>query len=238
MNFDFPDQKGIGLSQLIPHAAPECVDLMQKMLAYDAAERMSAREGLQHAYFRDVRELEARRQQQGGGASEDAGGASNASTSKSGRSTKRSESMETSGGGAAGAQKALPNISPGMDASGNPAKAPAIPAASQPQGKSGASKAVVSQPYTEPSPAPTIPPTTHRPPSTMHTAPPPMHARTHARTLSPTHPPTPEIEQRIHVKGLWRRRRGLARTRELRVLLERTKRRGRGDPPSDWGDGR
>ena len=33
---------------------------MQKMLAYDAAERMSAREGLQHAYFRDVRELEAR----------------------------------------------------------------------------------------------------------------------------------------------------------------------------------
>ena len=40
--------------------APECVDLMQKMLAYDAAERMSAREGLQHAYFRDVRELEAR----------------------------------------------------------------------------------------------------------------------------------------------------------------------------------
>eukprot|EP00621_Florenciella_sp_RCC1693_P008289 CAMPEP_0182549776 /NCGR_PEP_ID=MMETSP1323-20130603/40659_1 /TAXON_ID=236787 /ORGANISM="Florenciella parvula, Strain RCC1693" /LENGTH=487 /DNA_ID=CAMNT_0024761269 /DNA_START=27 /DNA_END=1486 /DNA_ORIENTATION=- len=145
VNFDFPDQKGIGLSQLIPHAAPECVDLMQKMLAYDAAERMSAREGLQHAYFRDVRELEARRQQQGGGASEDAGGASNASTSKSGRSTKRGESMEASGGGgAAGAQKALPNISPGMDASGNPTKAPAVPAASQPQGKSGASKAVKS----------------------------------------------------------------------------------------------
>ena len=98
VNFDFPDQKGIGLSQLIPHAAPECVDLMQKMLAYDAAERMSAREGLQHAYFRDVRELEARRQQQGGGAGED-GGASNVSKSKSGRSTNRSESDAGGGGG-------------------------------------------------------------------------------------------------------------------------------------------
>ena len=260
VNFDFPDQKGIGLSQLIPHAAPECVDLMQKMLAYDAAERMSAREGLQHAYFRDVRELEARRQQQGGGASEDAGGASNASTSKSGRSTKRSESMEASGGGgAAGAQKALPNISPGMDAGGNPTKAPAQAAVTQPQGKSGASKAVVSRPSKQPSHPtymsptarplrstiekghhastdPTTQPFTHAPMHPRIHA--PTHPRTHAPVLTRPHPPVAEIEQRVHVKELWRWRRGLARARELRFVLERTERRGRGEPPSDWGDGR
>ena len=27
VNFDFPEQKGIGISQLIPHATPDCVDL-------------------------------------------------------------------------------------------------------------------------------------------------------------------------------------------------------------------
>ena len=64
VNFDFPEQKGIGLAELIPHASSECVDLMKKMLEYDPQDRMSAREGLQHAYFRDIRELEARRQQQ------------------------------------------------------------------------------------------------------------------------------------------------------------------------------
>mmetsp|Transcript_28682 Transcript_28682/g.58632 ORF Transcript_28682/g.58632 Transcript_28682/m.58632 type:complete len:290 (+) Transcript_28682:699-1568(+) len=64
VNFDFPEQKGIGVPQLIPHATPDCTDLMVKMLAYDGAERMSAREGLQHPYFREIRELEARRQQQ------------------------------------------------------------------------------------------------------------------------------------------------------------------------------
>jgi hypothetical protein len=31
------------------------------MLAYDAKERISAREGLQHAYFKEIRDLEARR---------------------------------------------------------------------------------------------------------------------------------------------------------------------------------
>ena len=55
VNFDFPQQKGIGIAQLIPHASPECVDLMMKMLAYDASERITAREALRHPYFREVR---------------------------------------------------------------------------------------------------------------------------------------------------------------------------------------
>ena len=55
VNFDFPQQKGIGIAQLIPHASPECVELMVKMLAYDASERITSREGLRHGYFREVR---------------------------------------------------------------------------------------------------------------------------------------------------------------------------------------
>lgn len=53
VNFDFPQQKGIGIAQLIPHASPECVELMVKMLAYDASERITSREGLRHGYFRE-----------------------------------------------------------------------------------------------------------------------------------------------------------------------------------------
>lgn len=30
VNFDFPYQKGIGIAQLIPHASPDCIDLMMK----------------------------------------------------------------------------------------------------------------------------------------------------------------------------------------------------------------
>jgi hypothetical protein len=31
VNFDFPYQKGIGIAQLIPHASPDCIDLMMKV---------------------------------------------------------------------------------------------------------------------------------------------------------------------------------------------------------------
>lgn len=88
VNFDFPQQTGIGITQLIPHATADCVELMIKMLEYDGADRMSAREGLQHGYFREIRELEARRQAQqpNGTSSNDLAGVtggSNASTTRS-----------------------------------------------------------------------------------------------------------------------------------------------------------
>ncbi|CAM9217847.1 unnamed protein product, partial [Phaeothamnion confervicola] len=44
VNFDFPPQKGIGIAQLVPHASPECVDLVVKLLKYDWSERITARE--------------------------------------------------------------------------------------------------------------------------------------------------------------------------------------------------
>ncbi|KAJ1416191.1 kinase-like domain-containing protein, partial [Ochromonadaceae sp. CCMP2298] len=56
ISFDFPPQKGVGIPQLLPHASPDAVDLIVKMLRYDASERMTAREALRHPYFKDVRE--------------------------------------------------------------------------------------------------------------------------------------------------------------------------------------
>lgn len=117
VNFDFPEQKGIGLAQLIPHASPECVDLTVKMLAYDAADRMSAREGLQHPYFRDIRELEARRQQEAGqaasstvsGAAGTSGGAGSDGCSEKDPSPAKGDK----GGPPRAVDKALPNISGG-----------------------------------------------------------------------------------------------------------------------------
>lgn len=115
VNFDFPEQKGIGIPQLIPHASAECIDLTVKMLAYDSAERMSAREGMQHPYFTDIREHEARRQAQSGAA--ESGGLLGGT----------SRSDETAGGGGGGG-KALPSIS-GNDvgATGRQANANASP---------------------------------------------------------------------------------------------------------------
>ena len=60
ISFDFPNQKGLGIPQLIPHAPADGVELMVKLLKYDASERISAREAMRHPYFRDIREQEAR----------------------------------------------------------------------------------------------------------------------------------------------------------------------------------
>jgi serine/threonine protein kinase len=60
ISFDFPPQKGVGIPQLITHAAPEAVDLIEKMLKYDASERISARDAMKHLYYKELREAEAK----------------------------------------------------------------------------------------------------------------------------------------------------------------------------------
>lgn len=50
-NFHFPPQRGIGIAQLIPHAGPECIDLLSKTIKYDPNERISAEEVMMHTYF-------------------------------------------------------------------------------------------------------------------------------------------------------------------------------------------
>lgn len=39
VNFDFPYQKGIGIAQLIPHASPDCIDLMMKVRSHSSKRR-------------------------------------------------------------------------------------------------------------------------------------------------------------------------------------------------------
>ncbi|GBG91254.1 hypothetical protein CBR_g52140 [Chara braunii] len=62
MDFSFPPKEGSGIEKLIPHAQPECVELINKLLAYNPDERLSARQALRHAYFKELRENEKRQQ--------------------------------------------------------------------------------------------------------------------------------------------------------------------------------
>lgn len=61
VSFDFPQQKGIGIPQLIPHASGDAIDLIIKLLKYDASERISAREAMRHPYFKEAREADAKK---------------------------------------------------------------------------------------------------------------------------------------------------------------------------------
>jgi serine/threonine protein kinase len=60
ISFDFPVQKGCGIPQLITHASSDAIDLIEKLLKYDSAERITSREAMRHPYFREIREAEAR----------------------------------------------------------------------------------------------------------------------------------------------------------------------------------
>ncbi|RHY31041.1 hypothetical protein DYB32_006228 [Aphanomyces invadans] len=57
IDFNFSPEDGTSIAKLIPHAPPEAVDLMCKMLVYDPSKRTNAREALRHEYFKDINEL-------------------------------------------------------------------------------------------------------------------------------------------------------------------------------------
>eukprot|EP01035_Chromulina_nebulosa_P017540 gene17540-23102_t len=61
ISFDFPEQRGTGISQLVPHASPEALDLMIRLLKYDGSERITAREAMRHPYLKEMREIDAKR---------------------------------------------------------------------------------------------------------------------------------------------------------------------------------
>eukprot|EP00747_Dinoflagellata_sp_TGD_P094302 gnl/TRDRNA2_/TRDRNA2_166063_c1_seq1.p1 gnl/TRDRNA2_/TRDRNA2_166063_c1~~gnl/TRDRNA2_/TRDRNA2_166063_c1_seq1.p1 ORF type:complete len:576 (-),score=118.15 gnl/TRDRNA2_/TRDRNA2_166063_c1_seq1:238-1965(-) len=61
MDFNFPEKRGSGIERLIPHASPELVDLMKKLIRYDPDERILARQALKDPYFRDIRDAEKER---------------------------------------------------------------------------------------------------------------------------------------------------------------------------------
>lgn len=108
ISFDFPQQKGLGIPQLIPHAPADGVELMVKLLRYDASERISAREAMRHPYFRDIREQEARLA--GNVASQATSHADSSSNSIGGRSGGSNATGKASYHSQGSKNKALPTI--------------------------------------------------------------------------------------------------------------------------------
>jgi len=62
MEFNFPKKMGTGIKNLIPHATPDCVDLIEQLLKYDPDERISAENALKHIYFRDLWEMDVQKE--------------------------------------------------------------------------------------------------------------------------------------------------------------------------------
>lgn len=75
MDFDFPVKQGTGITKLLPHASPEALDLMMKLLTYNPDDRPSAKQALRHPYFKEIREMDKKlRKQKTGGAPDDEDG--------------------------------------------------------------------------------------------------------------------------------------------------------------------
>mmetsp|Transcript_47116 Transcript_47116/g.132520 ORF Transcript_47116/g.132520 Transcript_47116/m.132520 type:complete len:336 (-) Transcript_47116:25-1032(-) len=61
MDFNFVQKKGTGIERLVPHAEPEVVELLKRLIKYDPDERILARQVLKDAYFKDLREADKQR---------------------------------------------------------------------------------------------------------------------------------------------------------------------------------
>ena len=79
IDFNFPSSEGTGIAKLIPHAPPDAVELMLKILADNPDDRLSARQALRHAYFRELRHSDAAEQKQKAKAAETSQNASDRS---------------------------------------------------------------------------------------------------------------------------------------------------------------
>ena len=56
MKFDFPAKEGTGIDALIPHVSASGKDLLNKMLAYNASDRITTAQILNHPYFKELKE--------------------------------------------------------------------------------------------------------------------------------------------------------------------------------------
>jgi len=60
MDFNFTNKRGIGINKYLSHVSADCQDVITKMLAYIPEERISAKQALNHPYFKDLVELETK----------------------------------------------------------------------------------------------------------------------------------------------------------------------------------
>jgi len=60
-DFNFVERKGTGIERLVPHADPEAVELIKRLIRYDPDERALARQVLKDHYFRSIREADKAR---------------------------------------------------------------------------------------------------------------------------------------------------------------------------------
>ena len=58
IDFDFPQKSGTGLQKLIPHASADALDLLNRLLTYNPDDRISAKQAIKHAYFKEIRDLD------------------------------------------------------------------------------------------------------------------------------------------------------------------------------------
>lgn len=51
---DFPQKTGLGISKFLTHVSSDCQDLISKLLIYNPEERYSAKQALNHPFFKDL----------------------------------------------------------------------------------------------------------------------------------------------------------------------------------------
>jgi renal tumor antigen len=56
MEFNFPNVKGTGMGNLIPHISHDAQDLISKLLIYNPDNRINASQALKHPWFKELRE--------------------------------------------------------------------------------------------------------------------------------------------------------------------------------------
>lgn len=103
IDYKFPPQKGCGIQSKLPHASPEAVDIIVKLLAYDPEDRISARQALRHPWFQELRAADKRQQHANGSRSQPTGRSSARTNGATGGSSSKSGATKGSGAPSAAA---------------------------------------------------------------------------------------------------------------------------------------
>jgi len=63
ISYNFSSMPGIGIKHFIPHATPDCVNLLNKTIIYDHTERLISSDAVDHPYFADLRQKDLRQKE-------------------------------------------------------------------------------------------------------------------------------------------------------------------------------